>query len=696
MRPKKQPKSKKLIAVFDIESKDDDTQKEGFTRPYLLDFFDGRNHRSFRNDISTLLLPWKSRHYSSKGLIDKFLSWLFSSDTYKATNYIIYAHNGGKFDFLFFVGWLFKNPEYRFSVVSVSGRIQCLKIWRHGEDPKKDCWEFRDSICIVPLSLEEFGKTFQLKVKKDTSVDLNLHEESPIIEQYCRIDNETLFEGLAMFTDIIHKLGGTVGITAPSTSMNLFRAKYQKDDINNYKHFEECDGKCKGCELRNCDGTCHGCLHAFVRKAYYGGRTELFIRRGRGLNYFDINSSYPFSMIANVPVGECIELHEPTIKEIESYHEKGMIGIVECDVFIPKNCKVPPLPFRSEELKKLIFPVGYLTGTWDYAELKLLNNPLVEGKILKIYKAVFWEARPVFREMIRSLFKFRDKNSKANYVNGEYNTGLDFIAKLLMNSLYGKFGMNPARTAIVYCDPKLDYPEDGWPIDGDHENCQIWEREEIADVDYINPIIAEHITARSRITLYEGMLQILAQKKNVYYCDTDSLITDGVIDESTKLGGWKLEEPGILLEFESEGPKWYRFRFHKKDCKFIFCPGCKMVKVGKKKGGEFIYGVTKQRMKGVGGKAQTSDNYDRMKKGETVTFVRIMQHKQMFRSIVKNKETGNYSPTVIDQKKTMKSKYNKRIMDQSGHSKAIFITKEAMLKLREDISGNKSEETLQP
>lgn len=309
MKPRRQYPSKKLLAVFDIESKDEDTQNEGFTRPYFLDFYDGAGHYNFRNDPSLKSLSWKKRHFSKDGLIDKFLKWLFKDDKYKASKYSIYAHNGGKFDFLFLLGWLIKKTvKYRFSIVSVSGRIQRLDVWKVGEDPKKDKWSFFDSYCIVPLSLVEFGSTFQLAVRKDVDVDLNLHEDSPIIERYCEQDNETLFLGLTKFHSIIFKLGGKVGVTAPSTSLNLFQSKFLKCWIQNHKHFDDCDGTCKGCDRLVCDNTCHGCLHDFAREAYYGGRTELFIKYGRGLNYYDVNSSYPFSMLHNMPVGRKYEL----------------------------------------------------------------------------------------------------------------------------------------------------------------------------------------------------------------------------------------------------------------------------------------------------------------------------------------------------------------------------------------------------
>ena len=104
-----------------------------------------------------------------------------------------------------------------------------------------------------------------------------------------------------------------------------------------------------------------------------------------------------------------------------------------------------------------------------------------------------------------------------------------------------------------------------------------------------------------------------------------------------------------------------------------FCNGCKMVPVSKDRKGEKVYSTSKQRMKGVGSKAATYTAYDEMKKGGEVQWDRIMQHRTMLRSIVKDDVEGFYSPGIVRAKKTLKAKYNKRTMNDLGVSIPIQI-----------------------
>ena len=59
---------------------------------------------------------------------------------------IIYAHNGGKFDYHFLFDFIAKGEE----VMIISGRVARAKLFRH---------EIRDSINILPVSLAKMHKT---------------------------------------------------------------------------------------------------------------------------------------------------------------------------------------------------------------------------------------------------------------------------------------------------------------------------------------------------------------------------------------------------------------------------------------------------------------------------------------------------------------------------------------------------------
>ena len=86
--------------------------------------------------------------------------------------------------------------------------------------------------------------------------------------------------------------------------------------------------------------------------------------------------------------------------------------------------------------------------------------------------------------------------------------------------------------------------------------------------EYIQVQIASYVTSRARLVLLKGLRDVIKRGGNVYYCDTDSIVSDieldpAIVDES-RLGAWKLEgkpikglfiRPKVYTEmFEDENP----------------------------------------------------------------------------------------------------------------------------------------------
>jgi len=681
LKPLKSGVKKKGIVIYDIESKKDETQGKGFTRPFLVAFYDGKKAITWRNKPGMEGVHWKHRHMERGGCIDQFMRFILethlpfhSPRRFQNKRINIYAHNGGKFDHLFIIGWLVDHKDkYQFEITSAQSRIQRLDVWRRGKSRKKyGSWSFLDSVSLLPMQLEKVGPTFNL-AKGKIKMDLDTPEDHPDWEPYNIQDCKVLYRGLKKFQKLIHHLGGEVGITAPATAMKLFRRRYQKKWIHRNAHFADCKDECKSldesnpeayakpCERWQCDGTCHGCAHDFVRQGYYGGRTELFRSYGYNLVYHDLNSSYPASMLEPMPVGKMFKYEGGNTRQLKLL-SKDHIGFVECEVYIPKSkCKLPPLPFRWNG--KLIFPVGRFTSVWDYDELKLLDHPLVNGKITKIIRSVWYQKAPVFREMVNDLYVYRQKHYKdctgKDELTGkdckgcrtEYNEGLSFCAKLMLNSLYGKFGMREDRTSLMLIPEGAEWPEHGWPTNGERD-CRIWEVERIAKAPYIIPQISAHITALSRIKLFMGMAAILKRKGWLAYADTDSILSDKPPDNvGGKLGQWKNEYPGIMLEGEFILPKLYRLLKHDPGCTNGECEGCR---------------GTVQRMKGVAGYVQTSENFTKMVAGESIPFDRLMQHRTMLNG-------EKLTPIVVTTSKQIRTKYDKRILLPNGTTQPLYV-----------------------
>lgn len=508
--PLTKPIKSKPFLVLDIESKDDDTDKAGFTRPFMLGVYGGTNYVPFFDTNKSEGYPWQERYFRPGGCIDLAMRRIL---TPRYRGFHIYAHNAGRFDYLFILPWLMQvgaDLGFEFNIIPVSSSIQVLDV-KMGFDR----WRFLDSYKLLPTSLDKAAKTFGIGVKYQ--LDLDLPESSPEWVERNKADCVQLYQILTKFHHYIENvLGSEVGITAPSTSIKLLRRKYVQKALPRSTE-----------------------THDFVRSGYFGGRVEVFKKEGWGLHYYDINSSYPRAMLEDMPGGPATEwLGEPP-KRIRD----NRIGFVEADIDVPTSIHIPPLPLRMPSGKdnasirngapdtKLIFPVGHLRGVWEWDELRMA---LEQGcRIREWYRSVWYEPVSIFRGFVEELYSYRDKNSP------NYDVGLAEIAKLMLNSAYGKFGMRTLRKKIYrWDDPNL--PDNAVPASSEPDS-PIWYAEEEVDAPYIMPQIAARVTALARCRLYRGMLSAIQRGGTVYYCDTDSIITDVALDSSTKLGEWKDE-----------------------------------------------------------------------------------------------------------------------------------------------------------
>ena len=646
------------IVVYDLESKDGPTQKPGFTRVFLGGVFDGARFMSFRNHIDCDKEAWETRALADGGCLDQLIRYLLQR---QYRNHYIYAHNGGAFDHLHLLPWFTKRiEEFSYKIIPIQSTIQVLKVTERNTNTT---FTFLDSIRLLPMSLDKAAKTFGFPGKLTHSLEIEENHKS--WENYVRRDCEALYESLNQFQHLItDRLGGEMGITSPSTSMKLYRRRFMGHGktpaiIPQHRHFKSCEGSQLDAEGKK--EACEGCLHRWIRAGYYGGRTEVYRKGGKGLSYYDINSSYPKAMLEDMP-GGVVKNYGPN-KGTEDFKRlsRNAIGFVECDVEIPETCYLPPLPHRAEKTGKLLFPVGRFHGVWSYAELELLDNPLVRGKITNVTRSIWYGKKVLFFDFVKELYSYRDKNAST------YDDGLALISKLMMNSLYGKFGMNEDRREIVLLK-KGEKPPEGSTLprlpDGEEDLlsrvCYVEKR---VSPSYIIPQISAHITALARVRLWNFMAEVLRRGGELYYCDTDSIITN--LDDlfvSSDLGELKNEYPGEKLEVELIGPKMYLMKKekafigeHQSGCKDEDCKGCSNVKLV---------------MKGVPKNMRTEETIRKFKNGETVYFERLEKLGAMveggFREPPKMRETS----------KSHKAVYDKRIFIENDDTIPICLEEE--------------------
>lgn len=164
--------------------------------------------------------------------------------------------------------------------------------------------------------------------------------------------------------------------------------------------------------------------------------------------------------------------------------------------------------------------------------------------------------------------------------NIEHNPGLRSLAKLLLNSLWGKFGqrMNLCKTQILHdsqahvlfeqmANPTIEIQD--FNIIDDHHLMLTTKRtsENMCDPGHSNVFLASFTTCWARRKLYE-LLDMM--KTRVLYWDTDSVIytqKEGEIEPPVGdyLGDLtnELKEGDWITEFVCSGPKNYAYKTHK-------------------------------------------------------------------------------------------------------------------------------------
>jgi hypothetical protein len=714
------------FATIDIE-----TRK--WVQPYAVGFYDGSRYVDFIDYTFT----WQA--------VDKALDHVLQSEY---AGYWIYAHNGGNFDFTFLLNRLIRQKKYRsrftvdiipigstvvtFTVTEVDPGVHrkgCSALVCRGckakrADNRDQKWVFVDSARLLPMALDEIGETFNVtrKVKLDMSYDeLALVENRMTMQHYLKVDCISLYDGIHEVQKTINQLGGQLGITLPSTSLDLYRRAFQRDDVHTNRHYlgcpnhgvslkkgvaqAKCPPKYAGFDEKGNPRVTHCCLHEFIREAYFGGRTEIYrmsfnpyyvpkslppwksltkfkhYERGfdyedvvnyrddkwgqwvRRANLYDINSHYPHCMLEPMPVGPAIEMEGLTEAQVYS-NASRLVGMVNCDVYIPEDCYLPPLPVRKGG--KLMFPVGKLHGTWDTAELALVAK--VGGKILKTYKSVWFSTAPIFIRFIRQLYKFRDKKAPG------YKKALDKLAKLLMNSLYGKWAMKVNRTKIVIR-----------PSSPDGKKCinmeaDVWAENTIVNPIYVLPQLSVHVTSVARARLWEINMKVLQDGGRIYYNDTDSLVCSGAtLETGGDLGALKNEAtikravfalPKLYL-VETDEPNTDKTKEpHLKIKSKGLGPGIRMpCKPECEKDHEHVV-EGQQGDDPLDGQLSEKEFFDMVRRGVPIERHRITKLKEALNAYAK---AATEFPRIISSPKAMQSAYDKRIILDDHNTKPLVV-----------------------
>lgn len=484
------PTKSKPIATCDCET--DPFLYERVPEPFLWGYYDGKDFLTF---------------YNTKDFVD-FV---------KPKKIILYAHNGGKFDFIYFLPYI---EETKAQVIN--GRIVSIMLGQ--------C-ELRDSLAAVPVSMKEIQKEEIQMWKLEKEVR---HEHMEEILFRNKTDCVYLYNLMAEYRRIAGKHK-----TIASNALSF--AKRQGINVGKTNH--------------NFDDK--------YRKFFFGGRTQVFNGgTHHNISVLDIHSAYPFAMLHNHPTGSNFR-RTGTLQGLSTEQIQRSFIEIEC-----YSNGAFPAP-RKSQYEGLNFPQEFgeyhVTG-WEYLVAKEFNLISDENILSVRYTDDFIS----FHDYVNHWYEWKRTHPKSediiNYT----------IGKIMMNSLYGKLAQNPAR----YYDYKFvpagtpTDPENGWKACYEYADHEIHRRESLwkykyelgvewrAKPIYYNVATASSITGFTRAHLLRAVSTIGFQ--HIIYTDTDSIICGPDADLSSlsmtdALGDWELEYKNCPIGHFA-GKKLYGFK----------------------------------------------------------------------------------------------------------------------------------------
>jgi hypothetical protein len=444
--------------------------------------------------------------------IEGFMEWV------STVNADIYFHNL-KFDGSFIVNWLLHNgftwckhakEQGTFNtIISKMGQWYQIDICYGWKGRKKIHTVIRDSLKKLPFPVKKIAEDFKLPIKKG---DIDYHKKRPVGYE---LEDEEI-EYLHNDVDIVARAleiqfsQGLTKMTNGSDSLNNFKSTIGKEVFKH--HFpilsDELDDK--------------------VRKFYKGGFTWInkkfagkILQRGI---VFDVNSLYP-SVMYNRPLPFGVPVYYEGQYKPDDTHPLYLQHI-RCS-FTIKEGHIPTIQLKQNGF---FAENEYLESSkWEIVDLYLTNVDLeLFIEHYNLYDVEYVEGWK-FQSKVGLFKQFIDYWT---FIKITSTGAIKLLAKLMLNSLYGKFATNPDVTGKI---PYLK--EDG--------SCGF----SLGEPERREPVytpMGAFITSWAR---YETITTAQKCYDRIIYCDTDSIHLTGTetpevikdIVDPDKLGFWKFE-----------------------------------------------------------------------------------------------------------------------------------------------------------
>jgi len=169
-----------------------------------------------------------------------------------------------------------------------------------------------------------------------------------------------------------------------------------------------------------------------IRGSYTGGAVDMYIPKspkGKKVYVYDVNSLYPYIMNSKLmPIGEPTHFYGDVRKV-----DPNAFGFFYCKIKAPNNLLHPIIKthVKTDAGIRTIAPLGNWT---DWMFSKEIENAKLFNYTFEIMKGYIFDKANIFKDYVDFLFSMR-----RNYPSTDPR---NYIAKILMNSLYGRFGMD--------------------------------------------------------------------------------------------------------------------------------------------------------------------------------------------------------------------------------------------------------------
>lgn len=545
--------------------------------------------------------------FSGRSALRDFVKCLKEDDNIQGT---IWFHNGSGYDFNFLLKGLLEYSTEEIEIIKRGNRILTFTI---KEKPKL---AVRDMFLFLPSSLEKLSKDFKLDDKGKGSFDhkkikswLDVKKHLKEAEKYCLQDVIATQEIYTKFSKAMYQvcplnIVRTISLASHAmlcwrkiedmeTVEDLFVPSREMDSIFREAYF----GGRSGPVYAKWDSEFYKYLdesyfqpNGYLKNDYISGN---FLNDDDALTLIDIVSQYPAAMKHNkYPCGKPIkkdfddkygtDLAELIMESIY-FRRNGwkelkskMFRTVYCvDVDPPKDIYIAYLMERDEK-KKNRQNLNRKCKKW-YTGIDLHEAIKIGYTITKVHAQIsFPDSKYVFTKYVSLLFKIKEENKH------DKSSTLYIVAKLLMNSLYGKFAqkIHGVYTSVMSKLPKN--PDEKWKGLDQFEIETIFKSENLKRLGYM--VKAEKDSTDIKVTYpcYISMCVVAYARRdmskkvrsingyrnrdNCYlYTDTDSILVRKSAFKSippkyigNQLGQFENEFPTAkIISYRSLAPKTY-------------------------------------------------------------------------------------------------------------------------------------------